>query len=392
LLALDADVLDRKLEMFASLGAELDLDVAYAGKALLVGALAKRLIGTSLSLDVCSLGELVVAERAGFPAARIVMHGCGKSDEELSAAVAGRVGRLVIDHRTELERLVELASQARPLEVFLRVNSGIEAHTHAYVRTGGEDSKFGFALGDVVAASARVAQARGLRLGGLHSHLGSQLFDEQPYRASLLAMLEVYAEARAGATSLGEVIVGGGFGVDSRPGSPQSDPRAIVTSLAALNRERSSELGMPPPRLGIEPGRAIVAEAGTSLYRVLAVKDQGSRRFVIIDGGLGDNPRPALYGAYHHPRLAAGRSSAERQTTVCGRSCENDELVTAPLPSDIAAGDVLAFLTTGAYTFSMASNYNRFPRPALVFAGGGSHRAVVRRESNEDLMRTDLDA
>ena len=180
----------------------------------------------------------------------------------------------------------------------------------------------------------------------------------------------------------------------------QQDPRvapAVTGGRSPLRRrvddvEAAIMTGLVILFLVAAPVLAIVAEAGTSLYRVLAVKDQGSRRFVIIDGGLGDNPRPALYGAYHHPRLAAGRSSAERQTTVCGRSCENDELVTAPLPSDIAAGDVLAFLTTGAYTFSMASNYNRFPRPALVFAGGGSHRAVVRRESNEDLMRTDLDA
>lgn len=321
------------------------------------------------------------------------MHGCGKSDDELRAAVGGRIGRLVVDNGTELERLVRMSRPQRPLDVLIRVNSGIEAATHAYVRTAGENSKFGFMPSCVPGIAARIRECAGLRLRGLHAHIGSQIFDAEPYRASLLAVLNVYAELVERGYELSQAIVGGGFGVDARPGATQPDLGAILESLAGLNRDQCRRLGIAAPRLGIEPGRALAAQAGTSLYRVLAAKEQGLRRFVVVDGGLGDNPRPALYGAYHHPSLASRRSEAAlRDTTVCGRSCESDELVTEALPEDLAPGDLVAFSTTGAYTFSMASNYNRFPRPAVVFAGSGAHQLAVRRETPEDLLVTDLDA
>jgi diaminopimelate decarboxylase len=186
-------------------------------------------------------------------------------------------------------------------------------------------------------------------------------------------------------------VIGGGFGVATRPGEADLDVAATLDSLVRALSRGAQERGFDPPRLGIEPGRAIVATAGTSLYRVVAVKPQGSRRFVVVDGGIGDNPRPALYDAYHHPVLASRTSTAADETmTVCGRSCENDELVVAPLPADVMAGDILALCTSGAYTFSMASNYNRFPRPAVAFAGGGVHRLVVRRESDEALLERDV--
>ncbi len=391
LLALDTDVFDAAVARFAELGAALEIDVAYAGKALLVVALAERLKKTLLRLDVCSLGELHTAERAGFPAARMVLHGCGKTDEELAAAAGGRVARVVVDHREELERLAEIAQRAAPVEILLRLNPGIEAHTHAYVRTGGEDSKFGFALGDVDAAIERALGAPALRLVGVHSHLGSNIFEATPYEASLSIALEVCARAAGRGAPIREVIVGGGFGVDSHPNGERLDLAATLNALVAHLHKEARRLGVAAPRLGIEPGRAIVAAAGTSLYRVVTVKRQGMRRFAIVDGSLADNPRPAIYGAYHHP-VAVGRAFAAEfeETTVCGRSCENDELVVAPLPLDLRAGDLLALHSTGAYTFSMASNYNRFPRPPVVFAGGGRHRAVVRRESLDDLVRNDV--
>jgi diaminopimelate decarboxylase len=392
LLVIDTDVLDRNVALYAELAARHGLEVSYAGKALLFVALARRLAASPLGLDVCSLGELLTAERAGFEPARLVLHGCGKTADELQAVAAGRVGRVVIDHFEELGQLAMLAEPARPMRALLRLNTGIEARTHAYVRTGGEDSKFGFSRADLPAAIAAVMAAPGLRLVGIHSHIGSQIFDEAPYAASLPIALEAYAQARAAGAPVTDLVLGGGFGVDAVPGGEVFDVASAAGDLAGEAAAAARRLGLSPPRLGLEPGRSIVAAAGTSLYRVVAVKAQGRRRFAIVDGGIADNPRPALYGAYHHPHLAGRCSGAlPRETTVCGRSCENDRLVEAPLPEDLRAGDLLALGTTGAYTYAMASNYNRFGRPAVAFAGGGVHRLVVRREAAADVLRNDVE-
>jgi diaminopimelate decarboxylase len=391
LLVIDTDVLDTALRRFAEVRERFGIEVAYAGKALLFVALAERLKATNLKLDVCSLGELATAERAHFPAARIVMHGCGKTDEELAAAATGRVSRLVIDHDDELAHVAALANPSRPVDVLIRINSGIEAHTHAYVRTGGEGSKFGYALADAGAAIERVVAEPSLRLVGIHSHIGSNIFDPQPFEASLAATFEVYARAAQRSKHARELVVGGGFGVDARPDGERIDLLEMAEALSLRLDDECKRAGLARPSLGIEPGRAIVAEAGTTLYRVVTVKHHGKRRFAIVDGGLADNPRPAMYGAYHHP-IALGRSFATEleETTLCGRSCENDELVVAPLPADLRAGDLLALGSTGAYTYSMASNYNRFVKPAVVFAGGGVHRLVVRRETLDDVLRNDV--
>ncbi len=392
LLVIDTGVFDAAVARFAALGDELGIDVAYAGKALLIVALARRLAAAPLALDVCSLGELLTAERAGFPAARIVMHGCGKTDEELAAAVAGRVGRLVVDNHEELERLAPIARSAAPLPILLRVNPGIEAHTHAFVRTSGEDSKFGFAREEVAHALQRAAQVPGLKLAGLHAHLGSQLLEREPYLEALSALLDLYVHARAAGTELAELIVGGGFGVDDGLAAETLDIAATLRALANRLASEARARSISAPRLGVEPGRAIVAEAGTSLYRVLAIKRRGERRFAIVDGSLADNPRPALYGSHHRPSLAGRSSVAPAEFfTLAGRSCENDELTTAEMPGDLRAGDLVALRSTGAYTYSMASNYNRFPRPAVVFAGGGRHAAVVRRQLPSDVLRDDLE-
>ncbi|HTV74366.1 MAG TPA: diaminopimelate decarboxylase [Candidatus Acidoferrales bacterium] len=390
LFVIDTTVLDANVARFAQAAQRFDIDVAYAGKALLFVALAKRLVPTPLKLDVCSLGEIVTAERAGFPAERLVFHGCGKTDEELDAAAAARVGRVVIDHPDELIALGARVSAARPLDVCLRVNTGVVAQTHAYVRTGGEDSKFGFGLDAVESAIAQTQATPGLRLVGIHSHIGSQIFEAPAFAANLVAALDVYALALWAGAPMRDLLIGGGFGVDAIAERVGFDVPAVLGELRALLNHESALRSFAPPRLGIEPGRAIIATAGTSLYRVVTAKRQGARHFVIVDGGITDNPRPALYNAYHHPRLASRHSSApEIETTICGRACENDQLVVAPMPCDLRAGDLLTFGTTGAYTFAMASNYNRFPRPAAVFAGSGRHRLVVRREDAADLLARD---
>jgi diaminopimelate decarboxylase len=391
LLAIDTVELDAAIATFAELRVALDVDICYAGKALLFVALARRLARSPLGLDVCSLGELLTGERGGMPAERMVMHGCGKTRAELEAVARGRVGRVVVDHADELAALAATAAEDRPVTVLLRVNTGIEAQTHAYVRTGGEDSKFGFALDDLTAAVGATLASPGLRLGGFHSHLGSQIFEGSPYEASLSILLDAFAAARARGAPVRELILGGGFGVDPHPGAARFDVRATLERLAGEVTAGARSRDVPPPRLGFEPGRSIVARAGSSLYRVVAVKRQGRRRFAIVDGGIADNPRPALYGAYHHPELAGRSSTAQAEEfTVCGRSCENDQLVVAELPGDLVPGDLLTFGTAGAYTYSMASNYNRFPRPPVVFVGDGKHRAVVRRERSEDVLRNDV--
>jgi diaminopimelate decarboxylase len=321
----------------------------------------------------------------------LVLHGCGKTAAELRAAVDGRVGRIVADNASELAALGEIARPERPLDVLLRLNTGIEARTHAYVRTGGEKSKFGFAPADLAAAIDAVVGRPGLRLVGVHSHLGSQIFDAEPYVASVAILVDAYARMFAAGAAVRDIVVGGGFGVDERPDGERIDIEVTLAEVARTIADAAGARGIPPPRVGIEPGRAVVAAAGTSLYRVVSVKSQGARRFAIVDGGIADNPRPALYGSYHHPVLA-NRSSRDSlvEFTVCGRSCENDRLVVAPLPADLTPGDVLALETTGAYTYSMASNYNRFPKPAVVFAGNGEHRLVVRRERDDDTLRNDV--
>ncbi len=392
LLALDTDVLDGAIARFAGAAARFGLDVCYAGKALLFVALARRIAASSLGIDVCSLGELLTVERAGFPAHRIVLHGCGKTDEEIGAAAAGRVGRTVVDHRSELERLAAAASPARPVNVLLRVNAGIEAHTHAHVRTGGEDSKFGFSAESISEDIAFTLACAGLRLVGLHSHLGSQIFEAEPFVASVSVLVAAFATARAAGAPVSQLILGGGFGVEAHPGAAPFDLERALESVARAVERESRAREVATPRIGIEPGRSIVAESGTSLYRVVAVKRHGRRRFAIVDGGIADNPRPALYGAYHHPVLAGRQSDAPpEEITVCGRSCESDVLVRAPLPGDLRTGDLLALRTTGAYTYSMASNYNRFPKPAIAFAGAGHHRLVVRRERDDEVVRYDVD-
>lgn len=395
LLAIDTEVLEGNIAGFERASAELDIDVCYAAKALLFVALARRIAASSLGLDVCSLGELVTAERAGMPPERLVLHGCGKTDEELRAAIDGRVGRIVVDHYDELEsiaRLTRSAGTARSqLRVLLRVNTGIEAQTHAYVRTGGEESKFGFLTPEVDGAIRMLGTISGLSLVGVHSHIGSQIYEAGPYAASLPIALDAYERMLALGAPVRDLVLGGGFGVESRPAGERLDLGGLLSALASELAAQCAARGIAPPHLGIEPGRSLIANAGTSLYRVVAVKRQGTRRFAIVDGGIADNPRPALYGAYHHPQLAGRRSEAALvETTVCGRSCENDRLVVASLPLDLTAGDIVSLGTTGAYTFSMASNYNRFSKPAVVFAGAGSHRLVVRREATDDVLRNDV--
>ncbi|HEY0383098.1 MAG TPA: diaminopimelate decarboxylase [Candidatus Elarobacter sp.] len=385
LFVIDLDELDLEIDRFVRACTPHGIAIGYAGKAFLCGALAEHLAATPLRLDVCSLGELVTAEHGGFPAGRMYFHGVGKSDDELRAIVDRRVAFGVIDNHEELERLAPLASQTHPVDVMLRVNTGISAHTHAFVRTGGENTKFGVAVNRLPGIFARIAALPQLRLIGLHAHIGSQIADVAPFLANVDELLAAAELATAAGLPVAELICGGGIGVEEAP----DDPRPLaVDVLAAGLAARAAGRGL---RLAIEPGRALVARAGSSLYRVMAVKTQGRRRFVVVDGGMADNPRPLLYGARHLPEvLAARRTGPDEPATLAGRSCENDELGDYILPRDLAAGDLVAMRNTGAYTYSMASNYNRFGRPPVVFVRDGHHRRVVRGESADDVTRLDV--
>jgi diaminopimelate decarboxylase len=392
LVVIDLDVVDASIAaLHAAQGAD-DLEISYAAKAFVTVAFARHLADRGIGLDVCSLGELVTAERAEFPRERLTLHGAGKSDEELSAAAAGRVGAIVVDGLDELRRLAATPAVSPSLAVLLRLNTGIEAHTHAFVRTGGDDTKFGLHPRDEDEAAAILRANPQLRFEGLHAHVGSQIYQPQAFLANadtLVAATERFA--RLG-LEVKRIVVGGGFGVQTHPNAQAEalDLPATIGALSKRVRSSSDALKVPPPRLSIEPGRAIVGPAGTTLYRVLAVKRQSSRTFAIVDGGIAENPRPALYGAYHHVLAVQPHSGAEGEVTLCGRSCENDELGVARLPRDLSSGDLLAMCTTGAYTYSMAGNYNRFPRPAVAGIANGGHRLLARRESLDDVLRNDI--
>jgi diaminopimelate decarboxylase len=338
---------------------------------------------------VCSLGELITAERAGYPAARLTLHGAGKSDDELRAAAHGRVGRIAIDSLEELRRYGEMAVDGSG-GVVLRINTGIEAHTHAFVRTGGDATKFGIHPRDEQAAAAILREHPNLRFLGLHAHIGSQIHESAAFVENTRALVETAARFVRFGLPVGELIAGGGFGVVSGAGSAHEERRSAIDAMVRRLREGAAALSLPVPRLGIEPGRSIVAAAGTTLYRVMAIKHQTTRTFVIVDGGLAENPRPALYGA-SHPVTALERGDRfEREVTLCGRSCENDELGTAYLPDDLQAGELLAMQMTGAYTYSMSSNYNRFPKAAVVALRDGNAQLLVRREELDDVLRNDV--
>ena len=368
--------------------AQSGTEISYAAKAFATVEFLRHLAQHPIGVDVCSLGELITAERAGFAAERITLHGAGKSDEELRAVSAGRIGCIAIDGLEELERLAVLSRDGAPVNVVLRLNVGIEAGSHAFVRTGG-DTKFGIPAHDEVAAARLVRENRQLRFMGLHAHIGSQIDDAAVY-ASTASLLIDGAErfARNGLNSA-RLVIGGGFAVASQPaGETLNAASALAAAFDRIAKDASAR-GMAAPRLGVEPGRAIVALAGTTLYQTLAVKRQSQRTFVVVDGGIAENPRPALYGAHHHVVAATSLPGALEEMTICGRSCENDELATVRLPRSIASGALLAMCSTGAYTYSMAGNYNRFPRPAVCGVAGGRHRPLARRESIDDVLRRD---
>ena len=365
--------------------------VAYASKAFLCKAMAALAHEEGMHIDVSTGGELFVARAAGVPGDRLVMHGNNKSSHELAMALDEGVGRIVVDSSDELDRLNRLA---RPATVLLRVTPGVEAHTHEYVMTGHEDTKFGFSIssGAAEAAVARTLDMRHLTLAGIHAHIGSQIFLLASFVKEVEALAAFVDGVARRAPAMEELCVGGGLGVPYVEG----EEAPTIAEWADTVRRACAEAGMPTDlRLTAEPGRAIVAGAALTLYRVGTIKDlPGIRTYVAVDGGMSDNPRPVLYGSGYEAFLPrATDADRPRRVTVVGKHCESGDVVVrdACVPDDLAVGDVLATPVTGAYGHSMASNYNKVPRPPVVFVRDGQSRVVVRRETYADLVRLDED-
>jgi len=373
-----------------------DFKVVYAGKALLTAAICRIIEEEGLYLDVVSGGELYTALFAGFPADRIVFHGNNKSPEELQMALEHGVHRIVVDNLYELELLDAFTrrSGARA-SILLRVTPGVEAHTHSYIQTGQIDSKFGFGLagGQAYEATRRALALERVELAGFHCHIGSQIFDLRPFEAAVQVMFGFFDEVRRGLGFVPrELDLGGGLGIRYVEGDVSVDPKFFAEQLAAAVRREAERLGFPLPTLMVEPGRSIVGEAGTTLYTVGSVKEiPGLRTYVAVDGGMADNPRVALYQASYEAVVANKAAEPPSQVvSVAGKYCESGDMLIWDLKvPPLEPGDILAVLATGAYNYSMASNYNRIPRPAMVLVADGAADVIVERETYADLVRLD---
>ncbi|HQR27357.1 MAG TPA: diaminopimelate decarboxylase [Nocardioides sp.] len=380
-------------------------EVFYAGKAFLCTTVARWIAEEGLSLDVCSDGELSVALRAGVDPARIGYHGNNKSVTELRRAVASGVGRIIVDSFTEIDRLDQVTREIPDgsARVMVRVTAGVEAHTHEYIATAHEDQKFGFSIvgGQALDAVRRVLAAPGLELLGLHSHIGSQIFDSAGFEVAARRVLALQARIseELGAT-LPELDLGGGFGIAYTTQDDPADPQQLAVEMSKIVEHECRALGIPEPRLSIEPGRAIVGPAMCTVYTVGTVKQveldgNAVRTYVSVDGGMSDNIRTALYDADYTCTLASRRSEVgPTLARVVGKHCEAGDILVKDefLPGDLRPGDLLAVPGTGAYCRSMASNYNHALRPPVVAVRDGVARVVVRRETEDDLLATDMGA
>lgn len=396
-------------EAFAPLGVEVD--VYYAGKAFLCTAVARWAHEEGLRIDTATGGELAVALRAGVPGADIGLHGNNKSDSELDRALAAGVGRIVIDSLDEVDRVAEaVLRRARvgdgavePAPVMVRVTTGVHAGGHEYISTAHEDQKFGLSVtgGTALEALEAVLRRPELDLLGIHSHIGSQILDPSGFEVAARRILALRAElaARTG-TLVGEVDLGGGYGIAYLPGEVPLDPARVAKDTARTVAEACAELGTAVPRISIEPGRAVVGPTTLTLYTVGTVKPvvvdadgaETTRTYVSVDGGMSDNLRPALYGARYTAAVVSRTGAAGTVLSrVVGKHCESGDVVVhdVDLPADVRRGDLLAVPATGAYGRSMASNYNQVPRPPVVAVRDGRTTVLVRRETEDDLLALD---
>lgn len=391
----EADFRSRCQEYRTAFG---DAWVAYASKAWPTAGIMKMAAEEGLWIDVASGGELYTAQLAGVPGDRLVFHGNNKSSDELRMAAEYGVARIAVDSFTELDRLEAIGDElGHNFSIWLRITPGIDAHTHEYVRTGHDDSKFGFtmSLGLAMDAVRYALELEHVEVVGLHAHIGSQIFGTDAFQANAEVLVDLMDQIRTQFdVILPELNVGGGMGIsynhEDRPVGIDRYGEAVRAALI----KACAHHGFPVPQLAIEPGRALIAPATITVYEIGTIKQlPGLRTYVSVDGGMSDNIRPALYGAEHEISLANREGSDDlAAVTVVGKHCESGDLVRerATLPADVAAGDYIAVAATGAYTATMASNYNRLPRPAAVLVKDGSSRLLMKRETFEDIVARDV--
>ncbi|GMK46283.1 diaminopimelate decarboxylase [Paenibacillus glycanilyticus] len=375
----------------------LKFQVAYASKAFSVMAMCAIADQEGLSLDVVSDGELYTALQAGFPAARIHFHGNNKTPDEINMALDANIGCFVVDNFVELHLLNALAAdKGKKVKILFRITPGVEAHTHEYISTGQEDSKFGFDLGNGAAKQAiqEALQLSNLEILGVHSHIGSQIFEVDGFRMAVDKVVAFAVQIRDELGLTFKVInLGGGFGIRYVEGDTPLPVAQYVAAITDSVISNFSAANFPLPEIWVEPGRSIVGDAGTTLYTVGTMKDiPGVRKYIAVDGGMMDNPRPALYQSQYEAILANRANEANTETvTIAGKACESGDklIIDLELPKAVT-GDLLAVSCTGAYNYSMASNYNRFRRPAVVFVKDGQSDLVVQRESLENIVGNDV--
>ncbi|MDT4926874.1 MAG: diaminopimelate decarboxylase [Pseudonocardiales bacterium] len=399
-LFLDEDDLRSRARAYTA--AFAGVDVYYAGKAFLCTEVARWIADEGLGLDVCTGGELAVALAARFPPERIALHGNNKSVAELTRAVNAGVGRIIVDSFDEIRRLAELAAAAGVRQrVLVRVTVGVEAHTHEFIATAHEDQKFGFSLRDGAAARAvaAVLAAPSLDLAGLHSHIGSQIFETAGFEVAAHRVVGLAATIRdVHGLQVDEINLGGGLGIAYVSGDDPESPKQTLERLSGIVEIECASVGLRMPGLSVEPGRAIAGPSGVTVYEVGTVKDVTldgghTRKYVSVDGGMSDNIRTALYDADYTCVLANRDSSTPAVVSrVVGKHCESGDIVVRDtwLPGDVRPGDLVAVAATGAYCRSMASNYNHVPRLPVVAVRDGAARILVRRETEEDLLRLDM--
>ena len=371
--------------------------VLYASKAFSCKAIYRIVKEEGLGIDVVSGGELYTALSVGFPVEKIYFHGNNKTADELCMALENDIGRIVVDNIYELELLDRLAREyGKRSKILFRIKPGIDAHTHSFIRTGQIDSKFGVALetGEAREIIARALKLAHVEVVGVHCHIGSQIFDSEPFQLAAERLADFIASIRDEfGITLRELNLGGGYGIKYLSNDQPISYDCYIEKVSADIKRIASEKGVELPFVLMEPGRSIVGEAGITLYTVGAVKDiPGVRKYVSVDGGMGDNPRYALYQAEYEAAVANRPAGEPHElVTVVGKYCESgDILIKDIMLPRVQPGDTLAVLSTGAYNYSMASNYNRMPRPAVVMVNQGKDTLIIRRESYEDLLRNDL--
>ncbi|WP_238882243.1 diaminopimelate decarboxylase [Clostridium sp. YIM B02551] len=371
--------------------------VAYAGKAFLTLEMCRIIRDEGLYLDVVSGGELFTALKAEYPAEKIYFHGNNKTIDEIKMGISNGVGRFVVDNLYELEILDSIAKEYGVVQkIYLRITPGIEAHTHEYIKTGQIDSKFGFApVGDLIFEAIKAASSyKNIELSGLHCHIGSQIFEIEPYEDATEIMLNLLFKVQKElGIKIPELDLGGGFGVYYNEGDEPRETKEYCKAILDKAEVVCKKLGMEIPTLSIEPGRSIIANAGTTLYTIGSIKDIPEvRKYVSVDGGMTDNIRPALYRAEYNC-LVVNRLGEEQyeEVTIAGKCCESGDILINDISiPKVESGDILAVFSTGAYGYSMANNYNKIPRPAVIMVSEGKARVICKRESYEDILRNEI--